>query len=63
MKKLLPLLVLLSIMFLISCDSQPLAADTSEITIDLTQYTIVRPELATDRIIGAAVGLKQTIDD
>ncbi|MBQ3177066.1 MAG: MBL fold metallo-hydrolase [Clostridia bacterium] len=63
MKKLLPLLVLLSVLFLISCDSQPPAADTPEITIDLTQYTIVRPEQATDRIIGAAVSLKQTIDN
>lgn len=60
MKKFLLLLFLFSFLLLVSCGSE---ADVPEITIDLNEYTIVRPEQATSRLTKATAGLKQTIDN
>lgn len=61
MKKLILLLPLLTCLFLFSCTGST-KPDVPDITIDFTEYTLVRPENATSRLTGAAAGLKQTID-
>ena len=63
MKKLLPLFLLLTVLFLVSCDTRTPAAAVPDVTIDLTEYTLVRPERASGRLIRAAAALKQTIDE